>query len=118
MTFCVGIKVTEGLIALADGRVTAGAQVTSARKISFHGARHRFLVMTSGLRSVRDKTVAYLERSMRADGIDSFPTMIDAVAAFAECLRRVTQEDKAALEDAGLKFDLHAILGGELAEDA
>jgi putative proteasome-type protease len=118
MTFCVGIKVADGLIALADGRVTSGAQMTSARKISLHGrSRHRFLVMTSGLRSVRDKTVAYLERSMRDDSIEGFASMIDAVGAFARCLRQVAAEDKAALEGGGFQFDLHAILGGQLADD-
>jgi putative proteasome-type protease len=118
VTFCVGIKVAEGLVALADGRMTAGAQVTSARKVSFHGAGpDRFLVMTSGLRSVRDKTVAYLERTIRHDAGQGFATMIDAVAAFTSCLRQVTAEDKAALKDSGLELDLHAILAGQLADD-
>ncbi|MDX2103992.1 MAG: peptidase [Alphaproteobacteria bacterium] len=117
MTFCIGIKVAEGLIALADGRITAGAQVTSARKMSMHGpSGQRFLVMTSGLRSVRDKTVAYFEREMAAAG-QPFPSMLDAVGAFCRCLRRVMAEDKAALADSGLKFNLHAILGGQLADD-
>ena len=121
MTFCVGIKIAEGLIALADGRVTAGTQMAAARKVSFHGpAPHRFLVMTSGLRSIRDKTVAYLDRAIRAqerDGGPGFPALLDAVGAFASCLRRVAAEDKAALKDGGLEFDLHAILGGQLADD-
>lgn len=118
MTFCVGIKIRDGLIALADGRITSGAQLTSARKMSLHGTGfHRFMVMTSGLRSVRDKTVAYLERAMRSAPGDAFPSVMDAVGAFADCLRRVAAEDKAALEDAGLKFDLHAIVGGQLDED-
>jgi putative proteasome-type protease len=117
MTFCVGIKIADGLIALADGRVTAGTQVTSARKVSFHGrSRHRFLVMTSGLRSVRDKAVAYLDRAI--DAGETLGSMLDAVNAFARCLRQVAAEDKAALKEAGLDFDLHAILGGQLADDA
>ena len=116
MTFCVGIKIAEGLIALADGRVTAGTQVTSARKVSFHGrSHHRFLVMTSGLRSVRDKAVAYLERAI--DGGETIASMLDAVNAFARCLREVAAEDRAPLKEAGLDFDLHAILGGQLADD-
>jgi len=117
MTFCIGIKAAEGLIALADGRITAGAQVTSARKVSMHGpAGNQFLLMTSGLRSVRDKAVAYLEREMAAAAVP-FPAMLDAVAAFCRCLRRVMAEDKAALTEGGLKFNLHAILGGQLADD-
>ncbi len=119
MTFCVGIKIAEGLVALADGRVTAGTQMAAARKVSFHGGpRHRFLVMTSGLRSVRDKTVAYLERAIRDDPGAGFTSLLDAVGGFARCLRQVATEDKAVLKDSGLEFDMHAILGGQLADDA
>lgn len=118
MTYCVGIKVAEGLVALADGRITAGTQVTAARKISFHGPeRYRFMVMTSGLRSVRDKTIAYLERSMRDRTVGGYRSMFDAANAFAECLRRVAAEDKRALEEGNLKFDLNAIIGGQMEED-
>jgi len=118
MTFCVGIKVQGGLIALADGRITAGTQLTSARKISMHGADpNRFLVMTSGLRSVRDKTVAYLERRMAEPDVGRFAYMMDAVEAFAACLRRTATEDKAALTESGLDFNLHAILGGQMPQD-
>jgi putative proteasome-type protease len=116
MTFCVGIRVREGLIVLADGRITAGSQVTSARKVSLHGAGpNQFLLMTSGLRSVRDKTVAYLERAMSANA--PFETLFDAVQAFADRLREVADEDKAALKESGLDFNLHAIIGGRLAGD-
>jgi putative proteasome-type protease len=117
MTFCVGIKIAEGLVALADGRVTAGTQMAAARKVSFHGGAQRFLVMTSGLRSVRDKTLAYLERSIRAAGGEGFSSLLDAVGAFTGCLRQVAAEDRAVLKDSGLDFDLHAILGGQLADD-
>jgi putative proteasome-type protease len=71
--------------------------------------------MTSGLRSVRDKTVAYLDRAIAAgEPVDS---MLAAVGAFARCLRQVATEDRAALKDGGLEFDLHAILGGQLEGD-
>ena len=39
MTYCLGIKVREGLICLSDGRITSGNQVSNARKISLHGHR-------------------------------------------------------------------------------
>jgi putative proteasome-type protease len=64
---------------------------------------------------VRDKVVAYLDRAIEAG--EPVSSMLDAVNAFARCLRQVTAEDKAALKDAGLDFDLHAILGGQLEQD-
>jgi putative proteasome-type protease len=55
MTYCLGIKVREGLVCLSDGRITSGNQVTNARKVSLHGLDGpRICVMTSGLRSLPD----------------------------------------------------------------
>ncbi|HRJ59904.1 MAG TPA: peptidase [Azospirillaceae bacterium] len=119
MTYCLGIKTADGLVALADGRITSGSQLSAARKVTMMGAGGaRFFIMSSGLRSVRDKTLAYLRRDMSRLRSDNYTTMLDAVTAFTECLRKVAEEDKEALEASRLHFNLHAILGGQLADDA
>ena len=116
MTYCLGIRTSEGLIALADGRVTSGSQMAVARKVTMLGAApHRFVLMTSGLRSVRDKVVAYLRREIKQQESKTFGTMLEAVTAFAGCLRKVAEEDRKALAASDLSFNLHAILGGQLA---
>lgn len=118
MTYCVGIRVRQGLVALADGRVTTGSQMASARKVTLFGEDpHRFFIMTSGLRSVRDKVLAYLahDRDLATD--HSFARMLDAVGAFTDCLRRVAEEDEEALAKSELTFNLHAIIGGQLSQD-
>ena len=117
MTYCLGIKVRDGLIALADGRITSGTQLASARKMTLHGGEGaRFFVMTSGLRSLRDKVIAYLDRALAATGGPP-ATMLDAIGTYTSCLRVVTEEDKSALERSHLGFDLHALIGGQLADD-
>lgn len=118
MTYCVAIKVQDGLIALADGRLTSGTQVSAARKLTLHGAPGaQFMVMSSGLRSVRDKTLTYLEQHMRGLEGGSFRTLFDAIRAYCECLRQVKTEDREALEAGNLAFNLHAIIGGQLPGD-
>lgn len=118
MTYCLGIRTSEGLIALADGRVTSGSQMAVARKVTMLGAGpHRFFLMTSGLRSVRDKVLAYLRRDIRALRSKNFGTMLEAVTAFANCLRTVANEDREALAESELSFNLHAIIGGQLDGD-
>ena len=118
MTYCLGIKVNDGLVCLADGRITSGLQVSNARKVSLHGQDHaRFCIMTSGLRSLRDKTLAYLDRDLAARP-DGPGALLDAVDAYSKCLRRVGKEDRPALEQSDLAFDLHAIIAGQLAQDA
>src|SRR3546814_21167909 len=63
MTYCLGIRVADGLVCLADGRTTSGNQVTSAQNLSLHGSGAApFAIMTSGLPALRDKTLAYFQR--------------------------------------------------------
>jgi putative proteasome-type protease len=118
MTYCVGIKVKDGLVCLADGRVTSGSQVSNARKLSRHGpADAEFTVMTSGLRSLRDKTLAYLDRDQAKAQPSGFDSLMDAVHAYGVCLRRVHEEDAEALDRSDLRFNLHAIIAGQLPDD-
>lgn len=118
MTYCLGIKVSEGLVLLADGRITAGTQVSNARKATLHGPEGRAAaIMTSGLRSLRDKTLAYFDRDQRRDHKHGFAAMLDAVAAYCTALREVAEEDREALERSELKFNLHGILAGCLPDD-
>ena len=118
MTYCLAIRVQEGLVCLADGRITSGNQVSAAPKASFHGpGAQQFIVMTSGLRSLRDKTLAYLDREVRRQHADGFPQLLDAVDVYARCLRRTAEEDRDALESSSLRFNLHAIIAGQMPED-
>ena len=62
MTFCLGCNVQEGLVGLADTLITSGNECISARKVSvFEQDGFAMFLMTSGLRSVRDKSITYFE---------------------------------------------------------
>ncbi|MEQ9811276.1 MAG: peptidase [Azospirillaceae bacterium] len=118
MTYCLGIRVEEGLIALSDGRVTAGSQIAAAKKMTVEGeGADRFFIMTSGLRSVRDKALSYMRRRTAEREGGMHREMIGVVDCFARSLRQVADEDQAALERSELIFNLHAIVGGKLQRD-
>lgn len=117
MTFCLGITSHSGLIGVADNRVTTGNEVISAGKVStYHFDSGAMFVMTSGLRSIRDKTLTYFE-----DAIDEksgpISKLVDAVNLFTAQIRRVSAEDKVALQEAGLTFDAKALIGGQFEND-
>ncbi len=118
MTFCLGIRVRNGLIALADTKIVKGEEKLTKSKISLtnNGGRQWWL-MTSGLRSVRDKTVTYLEQKLQ---LDHAPVQnLFAIAnLFGDQLRKVRLEDETALQSGHLQFNLHAIIGGQLEHDA
>ncbi len=118
MTFCLGMKCEEGLLAIADTRITSGAETSIARKIAVHqGDEHCLFILTSGLRSIRDKALTYFEE--RLDDEESGLTKLyEAANVLADELRRVREEDARWLIDSGLAFDLHCIVGGQLSRDA
>jgi putative proteasome-type protease len=117
MTYCLGIKVKGGLIAIADNRITAGTEVYSNKKVSTHQiGNHSLFIMTAGLRSIRDKSIIYFNQMTKEKGF-KFDYMFEAVNAFAEMIRKVANEDKANLKEEGYKFNLHSIVGGQMEKD-
>lgn len=118
MTFCVGLKCESGLVAIADTRITGEAgEVSTAKKIAVHeGERSTLFVLTSGLRSVRDKAITYFEERLRERGGELTRSYL-AVNALAEEMRRVREEDDDWLRRGGYFFDLNCIVGGQLPDD-
>lgn len=117
MTFCVGMKVRKGLVGIADTLVTTGTECITARKVTIHQyGRHSLFLMTSGLRSVRDKALTYFNEVLE-ESDQTFDKLYKAVNAFADQVRRVGDEDKKALEQAGFHFNLFSIIGGQLEHD-
>ena len=118
MTFCLGITIQEGLLGIADTRVTSGNEVITARKVAvFQQDQHAMFIMTSGLRSLRDKALTYFEEFMSQQE-QPFDRVFKAVNAFATQVRRVAQEDKEALSESGLSFDIYALVGGQYEKDS
>src|SRR6201985_1179613 len=115
MTYCLGIKVKEGLLAIADTRITSGTDTTVKKKITIEQKdKFSLFIMTSGLRSTRDKAVVYFNELLETT---EFNKLYKAVNAFGEQVKRVVKEDKESLEKAGFSFDLHTIIGGQLKDD-
>lgn len=117
MTFCLGVRVEEGLLGIADTRITTGTEMTTGRKIAVYEREGRSMfLMTSGLRSVRDKALTYFENEHNTRDVP-FEYMYQAVNALAEQVRRVADEDRVALREAGLDFDLNILAGGKMGGD-
>ena len=117
MTFCIGIKVRQGLLALADTKIVKGEEHLTRGKISssiIDG--NQWWMMTSGLRSVRDKVVTYLDLEL-AEREPPLEYLFELANHFGTQLRRVREEDGPSLAASNVAFNLHAIIGGQLAKD-
>ncbi len=117
MTFCLGMRVNDGLVGIADTRVTSGSECITARKVSiYQGDGWSMFLMTAGLRSVRDKALTYFDEVMEEPD-EPQNRLFKLANIFAAQVRRVAAEDKESLEASGLKFNIHALIGGQLATD-
>lgn len=117
MTFCLGVKTAQGIIGIADRRITSGSEVSSEKKVFTHQIKnHSLFIMTAGLRSVRDKAITYFQEVLE-DKDSTFDKLYKAVNSFGEQVKRVAAEDRQNLQLAGLKFNLSAIVGGQLEHD-
>jgi putative proteasome-type protease len=109
------MKVKEGLVGVADTRITTGSECITSKKLTIHQHRqHSMFLMTSGLRSVRDKAVTYFQEVIEEENFDK---LYKAVNAFGEQVRRAYREDKESLEESRFHFNLHALVGGQLEND-
>lgn len=117
MTFCLGINVHEGLVGIADTRVLSGNECISARKVSLYQQDGQAIfVMTSGLRSLRDKALTYFDEAL-SQSEHQFDRLFKVVNAFAAQVRRVAHEDKESLSESGLFFNIYALVGGQCMND-
>ena len=117
MTYCIGIKLKSGLVALSDTRVTSGNETTTAEKYKVYSSgEQKVFLMTSGLRSVRDKTLTYFSEVLN-DRLDEYDKLYQVVNALGDQIKRVWKEDRETLTQSGLAFNINTIVGGKLSGD-
>jgi putative proteasome-type protease len=118
MTFCLGISVDEGLVGIADTRVLSGNECLTAKKTAtYQGPGFAFFIMTSGLRSLRDKILLYFEEAF-AKGTLVRERLYKVVNLYAQQVRRVSEEDRDSLHKADLTFNAFSLIGGQCADDS
>ena len=117
MTFCLGIRVKEGLLGLSDTRVTSGHEYIKAKKMNtWRLPEGEFFVLTSGLRSIRDKLVTYFERYLE-EREEHFNYIYEVANNLCDTIKKISTEDKEFLEASGTSFSATILLGGKLQHD-
>jgi len=118
MTFCLAMKVKDGIVGISDTRVTSGKECMTAKKVTVRrgASRHAVFVMTSGLRSLRDKAITYFHEVIEKEE-QSFDKLYKMVNALGEQVKRVAREDRESLESHGLMFNLYALVAGQMDGD-
>ncbi len=120
MTYCVGVKLEEGLIFASDSRTHAGVDnyAKFCKMTVFDRPGDRVLVLlSSGGLAATQAVISVLRR--RASGDDphiwSVASMFDVANLVSDAMRDIEKRDGPFLEDSGLKFNASFILGGQIA---
>jgi len=117
MTFCCALRCRDGIVALADTQIVRGSEQVNKSKLAIlHDRDESFFIMTSGLRSVRDKLMIYAEEAIR-EASSGCERLYEAANLFGAQMQRIREEDGEALKASNLSFNAHAIIGGWLRDD-
>jgi putative proteasome-type protease len=119
MTYCVGVKLDEGLIFASDSRTHAGVDSYAkfCKMTVFERAGDRVLVLlSSGGLAGTQAVITILRQRAKAKppNIWSVTTMFDVANLVADAMRDIERRDAPFLESGGLKFNASFILGGQL----
>jgi predicted proteasome-type protease len=115
MTFCVAIKSKTGVVALSDTRISSGLGVSTSKKIkTYQENGNSFFIMSSGLRSIRDKVINLFEDSLANVPCDKLFKVANLVG---NAVKQARAEDLEQLQQSKFFFDGHFIVGGQCSND-
>ena len=118
MTYCLGIVTDEGLVMASDSRSNAGFdQVNVCRKMhTFTQPGERiFVILSSGSLSISQSVLTLLRDDFeQGNGLAQAASVYQAARIVGDCVRRVSEIDRASLERDQFSFNVHLLLGGQV----
>jgi len=118
MTFCVGLRTKDGLVAISDTRLTSGDLdfvVTSRKVFTFEQGKHSMFIMLSGLKSVSDMVITHINE--RKDYLFSCVKLFQGVDLIAKIIREIREREESWLKQGDMEFELNYLVGGQFPED-
>ena len=124
MTYCVGIKVNDGLVFASDSRTNAGVDLVSTFRKMFVFDRpgdRMFALLTTGNLSVTQSVVSILSQQFESGGgmhdLMAAGSMFDAACIVGNVMREVQDRDGPAIRTAGVDSNASVIFGGQVRGD-
>ncbi len=120
MTYCVGVKLDEGLIFASDSRTHAGVDNCAmfCKMTVFERAADRVVVLlSSGGLAATHAVINMLRKRANPEPPHLWlaTSMFDVANLVADSMRDLERRDGPFLEGSGLKFNASFILGGQIA---
>ena len=116
MTYCLGIKVNQGIVMVSDSRTSAGVDnISTYSKMWRFGipGERQFVLCSAGNLATTQSAIAILERDIRDNAETSLLTMRDLNEA-SEYVGRVNVESQQQNTGGGAIFETTFLLAGEI----
>lgn len=118
MTFCVGLRTKNEIVAISDTRLTSGDidfVVSSKKVFFFEEEKHSMFIMLSGLKSISDMVITYLNE--RKEYLFNCVKLYQGVDFVAKVIREVRTREESWFENGNAEFDINYLIGGQFIED-
>lgn len=122
MTYCVGIRVREGLAMIADTRTNAGVDdISIYRKLRVYGndGKRLIVIASAGSLSITQAALQRLSRGVhnpetdQLETLDSVDDIFSAAAAAGRSIR-ASREAMIGLQQSDISFDTTFLVGGSI----
>lgn len=121
MTYCLAIKVNDGLVFASDSRTNAGVDyVSTYRKMySFGVPQERLIVLlASGNLATTQAVVNAIQRDLEdstaLESLNTFHYLFDAAHYVGQISQRIQNDYREALKGDGISVEASFILGGQI----
>jgi putative proteasome-type protease len=122
MTYCVALRLKDGLVMLSDTRTTAGVDhiSTFSKMHLFDVPKNRVIAITSaGNLAITQAVTNLLNEGIKFEGkamtLRKVPSMFKAAQLVGAAIRQVYRTDGPQLEAQDIKFDASILLAGQIA---
>ncbi|MFZ1218867.1 MAG: hypothetical protein WAO00_06200 [Chthoniobacterales bacterium] len=125
MTYCLGMLCRAGAVFLSDSRTSAGMDnITMCSKMRIYEkpGERVICILSSGNLSLTQATIALIDEDIYAGTTDETrgqitnrKTLYETVCYVGSKVREVDRRERAALEADGFDFNIHLIVGGQIA---
>lgn len=123
MTYCVGLRLKDGLVMLSDTRTNAGLDniATFGKMHIFEKPDDRMIaLMTSGNLAISQAVISLLNDGVETgqggnpETLYSVPSMFRAAQIVSEAVRQTYNVHKEAMQSQGVSFEVGMMLGGQI----
>jgi putative proteasome-type protease len=125
MTYCLGMLCRSGAVFLSDSRTSAGMDnitMCSKMRIYERPGDRVICILSSGNLSLTQATIALIDEDLHLgesdpgrEQVTNRQTLYETVHYVGSKVREVEKRDRAALEADGFDFNIHLIVGGQIA---